>query len=50
MKYFKNLDNNITTESNALEEWLTTPTIKLEKGVDDIAWWLAMLTTGQNGP
>ncbi len=36
MKYFKDLDNDITTESNALKEWLTTPTITLEKGVDAI--------------
>ncbi len=48
MKYFKDLDNDITTESDALKEWLTTPTIKLEKGVDAIAWWLAMLTTGHS--
>ena len=48
MKYFKDLDNDITTESDALKEWLTTPTIMLEKGVDAIAWWLAMLTTGHS--
>ncbi len=48
MKYFKDLDNDITTKSDALKEWLTTPTIELEKGVDAIAWWLAMLTTGHS--
>jgi len=42
MKYFKDLDNDITTESDALKEWLTTPTIMLENGVDAIAWWLVL--------
>ena len=33
-------------ESGALEEWLTTPVIRLEKGVDVIAWWSVNLANG----
>ena len=35
--YFKDLDDDIDMKSDALEEWLTTPVIRLEKGVDVIA-------------
>ena len=44
--YFKDLDDDIDMESDALEEWLTTPVIRLEKGVDVIAWWSVNLANG----
>ena len=45
-RYFQDLDDDIDMESDALEEWLTTPVIRLEKGVDVIAWWSVDLTNG----
>lgn len=45
-RYFKDLDDDIDMESDALEEWLITPVIRLERGVDVVAWWSAMLANG----
>ena len=35
--HFKDLDDDIDMESDALEEWLITPVIRLERGNDVVA-------------